>query len=86
MIIVAQDVSSGITKFSGFSPLRKVKIAIPSDTKTMPATAMKLDKQITTMMSTKPVTEATRFAANDISAKTRKIRKEASQALVMFLA
>ena len=57
IIIVAKDVSSGITKFSGFNPLLKVRIAIPKDTRTIPTTAITLDTTIIAITSTKVATE-----------------------------
>jgi hypothetical protein len=86
MIIVAKDVSSGITKFSGFKPLRKVRIAIPKDTRTIPTTAITLDTPIIAITSTKVVSDETRFIAKDPNANMTKIENDASQALVMFLA
>ena len=86
VITVAKEVSSGITKFSGFNPLRKVRIAIPKDTRTIPTTAITLDTTIIAITSTKVATEETRFIAKEPKAKMMKIEKDASQALVMFLA
>ena len=45
--MVDNEVSMGITKFSGFKPLLNVNIEIPQDISTIPMTAIMLDNQIT---------------------------------------
>jgi hypothetical protein len=45
--MVAKEVSTGITKFSGFIPLLNVKIATPYDKRTIPITAIIFETQIT---------------------------------------
>ena len=85
-MIVAKDVSSGITKFSGFNPLLKVSIAMLYDTRTMPMTAITLDTQIIVITLRTFDNEDTRLIANELKAKTTKIKNDASHALAMFLA
>jgi len=85
-MIVAKDVSRGITKFSGFNPLLKVSIAMLYDTRTMPMTAITLDNQIIVITLRTFDNEDTRLIAKELKAKITKIKNDASHALAMFLA
>ena len=83
--MVANEVSSGITKLSGFKPLLNVKIAIPKDKSTIPVTPIMLDTQIIIIKLSTLDSGNTRLIARDMRAKTVDIKSEAVHALVMFL-
>jgi hypothetical protein len=85
VIIVAKEVSTGITKFSGFKPLLNVSTATLKDRITIPMTAIMLEIQIINRKSNTVVKAKTWLIANDISAKIVKIRNEATHTLTMFL-
>src|SRR5208283_3221859 len=84
VIIVANAVSIGITKFSGFKPLLKVIIETPKDKITMPMKANMLDNQITNMKSSTLDERNTWLITRDIKAKTVNIKNEATTRFQCF--
>ena len=86
VIKVANEVSSGMTKFSGFKPLLNVSIAMPYETMTMPMTAIMLDTQTMAITLITLDNEDTRLIAKELRAKMMKIKSDANHAVVMFLA
>ena len=82
--MVANEITRGITKFSGFKPLLKVTIAISKESSTMPITVIMLDIQIMAKKLITPEKVKTWLIINDMRAKIVKIKNEATPALNMF--
>jgi hypothetical protein len=84
VIMVANDVSKGITKLSGFKPLLKVIIDMLNDKSAMEITAIMFDSQMAIKKLSTLVGANTRFTAKEMMAKTVNIIREAAQALLTF--
>ena len=82
--MIANEVSIGMTKLSGFKLRLKAKIAMLKDKITINMTAIMLDNQIIKIKLSTPEIENTWLIARDMRAKTVEIKSEAVHAIVMF--